>query len=151
MEAAADIEIVLTRGPAGEGDLGDIRARAAVGAAAHPDGDRLVRKTVRLQYLFDPGDEVRQVTFRLGHGETAGWKRDAGDGIEPQRASAVAVAEAMFGEQDVDGGAGLRLDLGNDERSEERRVGKECVSTVRSRWSPDHKKKNQINTTKLLI
>src|SRR3546814_4796311 len=24
------------------------------------------------------------------------------------------------------------------QRSEERRVGKECVSTVRSRWSPDH-------------
>src|SRR3546814_11668563 len=29
-----------------------------------------------------------------------------------------------------------------DHRSEERRVGKECVSTCRSRWSPDHKKKN---------
>src|SRR3546814_12885773 len=27
------------------------------------------------------------------------------------------------------------------QRSEERRVGKECVSTCRSRWSPDHKKK----------
>src|SRR3546814_11292503 len=26
----------------------------------------------------------------------------------------------------------------DDERSEERRVGKECVSTCRSRWSPDH-------------
>src|SRR3546814_14314809 len=25
-----------------------------------------------------------------------------------------------------------------DRRSEERRVGKECVSTCRSRWSPDH-------------
>src|SRR3546814_16702603 len=25
-----------------------------------------------------------------------------------------------------------------DERSEERRVGKECVSTCRSRWSPNH-------------
>src|SRR3546814_13575249 len=25
-------------------------------------------------------------------------------------------------------------------RSEERRVGKECVSTCRSRWSPDHSK-----------
>src|SRR3546814_9023416 len=25
-----------------------------------------------------------------------------------------------------------------DERSEERRVGKECGSTCRSRWSPDH-------------
>src|SRR3546814_18184134 len=28
-------------------------------------------------------------------------------------------------------------------RSEERRVGKECVSTCRSRWSPYHQKKNQ--------
>src|SRR3546814_20686566 len=25
-----------------------------------------------------------------------------------------------------------------DQRSEERRVGKECVSTCRSRWSPEH-------------
>src|SRR3546814_16721204 len=31
-------------------------------------------------------------------------------------------------------------------RSEERRVGKECVSTCRSRWSPYHYKKN--NRTK---
>src|SRR3546814_16246825 len=29
-------------------------------------------------------------------------------------------------------------------RSEERRVGKECVSTCRSRWSPDHSKKNNV-------
>src|SRR3546814_12211821 len=28
-------------------------------------------------------------------------------------------------------------------RSSERRVGKECVSTCRSRWSPDHQKKNK--------
>src|SRR3546814_14698297 len=27
-------------------------------------------------------------------------------------------------------------------RSEERRVGKECVSTCRSRWSPDHSQTN---------
>src|SRR3546814_11641711 len=31
-------------------------------------------------------------------------------------------------------------------RSEERRVGKECVSTCRSRWSPYHYKKNQKTT-----
>src|SRR3546814_18379411 len=31
-------------------------------------------------------------------------------------------------------------------RSEERRVGKECVSTCRSRWSPYPKKKNITNT-----
>src|SRR3546814_16416878 len=30
-------------------------------------------------------------------------------------------------------------------RSEERRVGKECVSTCRSRWSPDHSKKKKVN------
>src|SRR3546814_11353423 len=30
-------------------------------------------------------------------------------------------------------------------RSEERRVGKECVSTCRSRWSPYNSKKKQIN------
>src|SRR3546814_11550564 len=35
-------------------------------------------------------------------------------------------------------------------RSEERRVGKECVSTCRSRWSPYHSKKNTL-TTKHII
>src|SRR3546814_20555837 len=30
-------------------------------------------------------------------------------------------------------------------RSEERRGGKECVSTCRSRWSPDHSKNKQTN------
>src|SRR3546814_11366232 len=29
------------------------------------------------------------------------------------------------------------------QRSEERRVGKECVSTCRSRWSPNHKKQQK--------
>src|SRR3546814_20082675 len=32
-------------------------------------------------------------------------------------------------------------------RSEERRVGKECVSTGRSRWSPYHKKKKYNKVT----
>src|SRR3546814_2255393 len=40
-------------------------------------------------------------------------------------------------------------------RSEERRVGKECVSTCRSRWSPCHKKKKKVkkqtpNTYKII-
>src|SRR3546814_9824121 len=36
-----------------------------------------------------------------------------------------------------------------EQRSEERRVGKECVSTCRSRWSPYHsKKKNKNNISK---
>src|SRR3546814_18152163 len=37
----------------------------------------------------------------------------------------------------------LIKDLPPAVRSEERRVGKECVSTCRSRWSPDHKKKKK--------
>src|SRR3546814_21168596 len=32
-------------------------------------------------------------------------------------------------------------------RSEERRVGKECVSTCRSRWTPDHYKKKKEHST----
>src|SRR3546814_13896902 len=34
-------------------------------------------------------------------------------------------------------------------RSEERRVGKECVSTCRSRWSPYHEKKKYSSTTSI--
>src|SRR3546814_16267057 len=33
-----------------------------------------------------------------------------------------------------------------DGRSEERRVGNECVSTCRSRWSPYHEKKKKTDT-----
>src|SRR3546814_16305361 len=37
---------------------------------------------------------------------------------------------------------------GHSMRSEERRVGKECVSKCRSRWSPEHKKKKIIKKVK---
>src|SRR3546814_11503247 len=44
---------------------------------------------------------------------------------------------------------GKTLEKGNAQRSEERRVGKECVSTCRYRWSPYHyKKKKKLNRTK---
>src|SRR3546814_12270356 len=36
----------------------------------------------------------------------------------------------------------------NQLRSEERRVGKECVGTCRSRWSPYHSKKNNQTQTR---
>src|SRR3546814_6327005 len=38
----------------------------------------------------------------------------------------------------VSTGIGGGIVLGGEIRSEERRVGKECVSTCRSRWSPYH-------------
>src|SRR3546814_17913812 len=40
----------------------------------------------------------------------------------------------------------LALGLAMTFRSEERRVGKECVSTCRSRWSPYHYKKKESKT-----
>src|SRR3546814_20657312 len=48
-----------------------------------------------------------------------------------------AAAEGMDG--------ALVKSLLDEDRSEERRVGKECVSTCRSRWSPYHKKKKSSN------
>src|SRR3546814_18029833 len=38
----------------------------------------------------------------------------------------------------------MRKRAADDDRSEKRRVGKECVSTGRSRWSLYHLKKNNI-------
>src|SRR3546814_11866062 len=67
-------------------------------------------------------------------------------------------AQALFGQLPIEGGEiGCRgqipapgilgpADLGGRLRSEERRVGKECVSTCRSRWSPDHYKKKKTQT-----
>src|SRR3546814_3301358 len=46
---------------------------------------------------------------------------------------AMAVADTDEDEDILEAGA-IRL----HKRSEERRVGKECVSTCRSRWSPNH-------------
>src|SRR3546814_13076593 len=41
--------------------------------------------------------------------------------------------------------ADMKSSKDNKHRSEERRVGKECVSTCRSRWSPYHTKNKQDN------
>src|SRR3546814_13653922 len=58
----------------------------------------------------------------------------------------VDVEPVQHRQQVVDVGEGLSLSarlaeaaaVVGDDRSEERRVGKECVSTCRSRWSPYH-------------
>src|SRR3546814_11852350 len=42
------------------------------------------------------------------------------------------------GQEDMIVDAALDLVAARSKRSEERRVGKECVSTCRSRWSPYH-------------
>src|SRR3546814_13211402 len=47
------------------------------------------------------------------------------------------------------GGDGADIGQPDEPRSEERRVGKECVSTCRSRWSPYHSTKKQETNNKL--
>src|SRR3546814_4380180 len=72
----------------------------------------------------EEGDLVGQFGFRHRLGVARLRLRVPGAGADPQRA-----------------GVAVRL----RPRSEERRVGKECVSTGRSRWSPYHDtKKNEI-------
>src|SRR3546814_16100032 len=65
----------------------------------------------------------------------AGVRADAQAGL---RLQAAAVHGAFAG-----GTAQPRIPVPDAARSEERRVGKECVSTCRSRWSPYHYKKKQ--------
>src|SRR3546814_5549076 len=50
----------------------------------------------------------------------------------------VPALRALMGTHKAVGITVLALTLGRIARSEERRVGKECVSTCRSRWSPYH-------------
>src|SRR3546814_9756469 len=59
--------------------------------------------------------------------------------VDVQRAAADAPRDAQraigIGRENRAGQAVFRI-VGDPHRSEERRVGKECVSTCRSRWSP---------------
>src|SRR3546814_4268159 len=60
---------------------------------------------------------------------------DLRGGLRARRARHAAAAGQQPGGGEPDGGAHQPRLVG---RSEERRVGKECVSTCRSRWSPYH-------------
>src|SRR3546814_11058668 len=92
--------------------------------------------------IGDPGDEreQREAGERFGPGRQVGEKgksvedceafgRELAHGVVPagkRVLSPVAVSGAD------------RVTIATAPRSEERRVGKECVSTCRSRWSPYH-------------
>src|SRR3546814_2391964 len=64
--------------------------------------------------------------------------RFRGTAAERAQADAAEVGRAVDAPLPVGADAGERLIESGVERSEERRVGKECVSTCRSRWSPYH-------------
>src|SRR3546814_15009534 len=68
----------------------------------------------------------------------------AGQGIEAIH-SVAAVSDIV---DDIEAGYWHSVDRLNGIRSEERRVGKECVSTRRLRWSPSHEKNIKIRKKK---
>src|SRR3546814_12169216 len=92
-------------------------------------------------------EQVVEVGFEAGvaAGDDQGVE-DVGDG---------AGDDVAFGERPwvgfvLEGAEAVKLEFGADVvgrgrgvRSEERRVGQECVSTCRSRWSPDHYNKKK--------
>src|SRR3546814_15278014 len=86
---------------------------------------------------------------RIGEDVPARLLDDAVDGREPQPG---ALAGFLGGEEGLENlaemfGRDARAGIAHLEcgiiRSEERRVGKECVSTFRSLWSPYHSKKKK--------
>src|SRR3546814_15064369 len=82
---------------------------------------------------------VREVYLR-GHDQPWVFARSVaarsalqGDGLQMDELGSRSLGELLFCDQ-----AFQRRAIEVCHRSEERRVGKECVSTCRSRWSPEH-------------
>src|SRR3546814_11561581 len=88
-----------------------------------PEGAR----TAERRAAAEPEPDRRE-RRRLGGDAVRGQRRDRCGAIRLQR---------------VDAEIDPRLPRQRRQRSEARRVGKECVSTCRSRWSPYHYKKKQ--------
>src|SRR3546814_4126443 len=63
------------------------------------------------------------------------WSSDVCSSDLQHRGIEAAAVSGQFGIAEVEADAEF---AGEIERSEERRVGQECVSTCRSRWSPYH-------------
>src|SRR3546814_16677915 len=68
---------------------------------------------------------------------------DANGSIQSTVTEVVSSADRIRHAMDTQAQTVTSITSAVDERSEERRVGKECVSTCRSRWSPYHYKKNR--------
>src|SRR3546814_5071289 len=88
------------------------------------------QKTAYEMRISDWSSDVCSSDLRIGDGEDAG-RLSVDRNIDRRRAMPRAAASAAW-----NGVSRLRSLMPN--RSEERRVGKECVSTCRSRWSPYH-------------
>src|SRR3546814_11214427 len=103
-----------------------------------------------------PADRTSQISVARSDGATVvrrPWKDHITAGSGGLRSASDDHGMDLFGARRAQGsssrgegrtGGGHVVD--HQDRSEERRVGKECVSTCRSRWSPYHDKKKTTST-----
>src|SRR3546814_13962779 len=84
---------------------------------------------------LEPGNTVSPALVERLRPDMAVVQENA-DRFAPLVAEAVGFIKALVFSINLLGGLVLLASFWA--RSEERRVGKECVSTCRSRWSPDH-------------
>src|SRR3546814_17708816 len=91
---------------------GEATAKAARKARAMPSARRIVHNRSRGRRRHGLAGQRRRVAVRLKHEDADRAEREPAQKAQEQ--------------------------VGFQERSEERRGGKECVSTCRSRWLPDH-------------
>src|SRR3546814_10398623 len=100
-------------------------------------GEVLLLENLRFYKEDEKGDEAFAEKLSR-HGEV--YVNDA-FGTAPRAHASTTVVAKFFPDARLVGYMMVAV-LKNAERSEERRVGKECVSTCRSRWSPYHYKKH---------
>src|SRR3546814_12909133 len=95
--------------------------------------------------LFDTVDQLHAQRYRRAaglfqtfEGVMIGQGQDSHAFLERTR-------NQYRGRQGAIGGRAMAVQINIHRRSEERRVGKECVSTCRSRWAAEHEKKKKQN------
>src|SRR3546814_16430760 len=96
--------------------------------------------------VLKPGHVFATLKHLTGHGQP-----ESGTNVGPAPLSERELRENFFPPfEEVIRRTGVAAVMPSLHRSEERRVGKECVSTCRSRWSRDHSKKNNNYNTQYL-
>src|SRR3546814_13707286 len=95
---------------------------------ARPQGSRMVRFTRFTRYDTPTADAATRAYVALAREH----------GFDPAQMALAFVSSRSFTTSNIIGATTLAQLQSNLARSEERRVGKECVSTCRSRWSPEH-------------
>src|SRR3546814_17784283 len=108
------------------------------------------QKTAYERRISDWSSDVCSSDLIVDDDDGAGAGRRDADGRVHRRGvdAAVEGGDLVAPDQRREGiAAGVQLVAPAVERTEERRVGTECVSTCRSRWSPCHSKKNKTIST----